>query len=151
MSENEITTLLKEAHNDELETVINYQTNAIVLDGVEAEEISASLRQDVQEELQHAADIGERLDQLGDRPRASLEIEMRQEAMQPPEDSTDVLSTIEGVIEAEEDAVETYRELVEAAEDRDDPVTEDLATELLADEEEHLSEFEGYRKEYVAD
>jgi len=27
-------------------------------------------------------------------------------------------------------------------------VTEDFATELLADEEEHLAEFEGYRKEY---
>lgn len=151
MSDDEITSLLKEAHNDEIETVINYQTNAIILDGVDAEEISASLRQDVQEELQHAADIGERLDQLGDRPGASFDIEMRQEAMQPPEDSTDVLSTIEGVIEAEEDAVETYHELVEAAEDEDDPVTEDLATELLADEEEHLAEFEGYRKEYVAD
>ena len=53
-------------------------------------------------------------------------------------------TVVEGVIEAESDAVSTYQELVDLAEDADDPVTEDLAAELLADEEEHLVEFEGF-------
>jgi bacterioferritin len=70
---------------------------------------------------------------------------MSQEALQPPEEATDELSVVEGVIEAESDAVATYRELIEAAEEAGDPVTEDLATELLADEEEHLAEFEGFK------
>ena len=73
---------------------------------------------------------------------------MGQDDLQPPEDPTNVLSVIDGVIEAEKGAVETYRELIDVAEEADDPVTEDFATELLADEEEHLAEFEGYRKEY---
>lgn len=140
--------LLDDAHNDELETVINYQTNSIVLEGVGAEEIKASLATDVQEELKHAEELGERLSQLGGRPSGSQSIEMRQSDLQPPEDSTDVLSVIDGVIAAESGAVETYREIIDAAEEADDPVTEDLATELLADEEEHLHEFEGFRTEY---
>jgi bacterioferritin len=140
--------LLAEARNDEFETVINYQTDAIALSGVAAEEVSESLSADVQEELGHAEEIGERISQLGGQPEGSFDMEMSQEALQPPEDSTDTLEVIDGVIAAEEGAVETYRELIDVAEEADDPVTEDLATELLADEEEHLAEFEGYHKEY---
>lgn len=138
--------LLQKARNDELETVINYQTNAIALAGVEAQEIADSLSADVEEELGHAEEIGERISVLGGEPRGSYDIEMGQESLQPPAEATDVLSVVEGVIEAESDAVSTYQELVEAAEEAGDPVTEDLATELLADEEEHLAEFEGFRK-----
>jgi bacterioferritin len=140
--------LLAEARNDEFETVINYQTDAIALSGVAAEEVADSLSADVQEELTHAEEIGERISQLGGQPEGSFDMEMSQQSLQPPEDPTDTLDVIDGVIEAEEGAVETYRELIDVAEEADDPVTEDLATELLADEEEHLAEFEGYRKEY---
>jgi bacterioferritin len=140
--------LLAEARNDEFETVINYQTDAIALAGVAAEEVAESLSADVQEELGHAEEIGERIVQLGGQPKGSFDMEMSQASLQPPEDPTDTLDVIDGVIEAEEGAVETYRELIDVAEEADDPVTEDLATELLADEEEHLAEFEGYRKEY---
>ena len=143
--------LLQEARNDELETVINYQANAIALSGVEAQEIADSLAEDVGEELGHAEEIGERISVLGGEPRGSYEIEMSQESLQPPEEATDQLSVVEGVIEAESDAVSTYQELVEAAEEASDPVTEDLATELLADEEEHLAEFEGFREGLLAE
>ncbi|HET7322731.1 MAG TPA: ferritin-like domain-containing protein [Halococcus sp.] len=140
--------VLAQARNDEFETVINYQTDAIALAGIAAEEVAESLRADVQEELGHAEEIGERIVQLGGQPKGSFDMEMGQESLQPPEDPTDTPAVIEGVIEAEKGAVETYRELIEIAEEADDPVTEDLATELLADEEEHLTEFEGFRKEY---
>jgi bacterioferritin len=51
----------------------------------------------------------------------------------------------------EEDAIATYRELIEAAEAADDPLTEDLAVTLLADEEAHRTEFRGFEKEYRED
>jgi bacterioferritin len=60
----------------------------------------------------------------------------------------DVLSVIEGVLDAEEDAISTYRALIDAATEADDPVTEDIAVTILADEEAHRTEFRGYRKEY---
>ncbi|WP_353633918.1 ferritin-like domain-containing protein [Halobacterium sp. NMX12-1] len=151
MTSEEVTRLLRKAYGDEIETVMNYMTNSIVLDGVRAEEIKESLQTDIQEELSHAEQLGERLKQLDEQPPASAEFEAHQHSLQPPEDTTDVLSVIDGVLDAEEDAIDTYRDLIDAAEDADDPVTEDLAVTILADEEAHRTEFRGYRKEYRSD
>jgi len=140
--------LLRKGYSDEIETVINYQTNAIILDGVRAEEIKESLQEDIQEELEHSELLGQRLKQLGARPPSSMEFTARQESLQPPEDSTNVPAVIEGVLEAEEDAIATYRELIDEAEAASDPVTEDLAVTILTDEEAHRSKFQGFQKEY---
>ncbi|PSP37898.1 rubrerythrin [Halobacteriales archaeon SW_8_65_20] len=141
--------LLRKAYGDEMETIMNYLTNSVVLDGVRAQEVKEGLRQDAtQEEIQHAQMLGERLKQLGARPPASGGFEARQDSLQPPEDPANVLSVIDGVLEAENDAIDTYRSLIEAAEAADDPVTEDLAVEILADEEAHRTEFKSYRREY---
>jgi bacterioferritin len=148
MSSDRVIDLLRKAYGDEIETVMNYQTNAIVLDGVRAEEIKESLQTDIQEELDHAQQLGNRLKQLDARPPSSADFVARQDSLQPPEDSTDVLSVIRGVLDAEEDAIATYRDLIDAAEDADDPVTEDLAVTILADEEAHRTEFRGFEKEY---
>jgi bacterioferritin len=151
MTSDRVIELLRKSYADEIETVMNYQTNAIILDGVRAEEIKESLQQDVQEELGHAEMLGNRLKQVGARPPSSAEFTAQQDSLQPPEDSTDVLSVIRGVIEAEQDAIDTYRELINEAEAADDPVTEDLAVTLLADEEAHRTEFRGFEKEYQND
>jgi len=151
MSDEDVTRLLKEAYSDEIETVMNYLSNAVVLDGVRAEEIKNSLEADVQEELNHAQMLAERLKQLDEQPPGSMEFEARQESLQPPEDTTDVPAVIEGVIEAEDDAIEKYKQLAKAAEENDDLVTEDIAVTLLTDEEAHRTEFRGFRKEYVQD
>jgi len=151
MSSDRIIELLRAGYRDEIETVMNYQTNAIILDGVRAEEIKASLQEDIQEELTHAEQLGQRLKQLGARPPSSMEFTAQQESLQPPEDSTDVLAVINGVLDAEEDAIATYRDLVDAATDANDPVTEDLAVTILADEEAHRTEFRGFQKEYRND
>ncbi|WP_276270701.1 ferritin-like domain-containing protein [Haloarcula litorea] len=151
MTDDRVIELLRRAYGDEIETVMNYQTNAIVLDGVRAEEIKESLQADIQEELGHAEMLGQRLKQLDAQPPGSGEFTARQDSLQPPADSTDVLSVIEGVLDAENDAIETYRDLVDAAEEASDPVTEDLAVTILADEEAHRTEFRGFRKEYKKD
>ncbi|WP_277543094.1 ferritin-like domain-containing protein [Haloarcula laminariae] len=144
----EVITVLQSAYLEELETVMNYRTNSIVLDGVRAQEIKESLEEDIQEELTHAELLGQRLKQLDARPPGSAEFTAQQESLQPPEDSTDVLAVIRGVLDAEEDAISTYRELVDLAREADDPVTEDLAVEILGDEEAHRTEFRGFEKEY---
>ncbi|MDZ7701266.1 MAG: ferritin-like domain-containing protein [Halobacteriales archaeon] len=151
MASDDVISLLERAYADEIETVTNYLANAIVLDGVRAAEIRESLQADIQEELGHAQQLGDRLKQLDERPPGSMAIEPRQTSLQPPEDSTDVLAVIDGVIEAEEGAIATYRELIDAADAADDHVTEDLAVTLLADEEAHRQEFRGFRKEYRQD
>ncbi len=148
MSSDRVVELLRKAYGDEIETVMNYQTNAIVLDGVRAEEIKESLQDDIQEELAHSEQLGQRLKQLGARPPSSMEFTPRQESLQAPADSTDVPAVINGVLEAEEGAIETYRELIDAAQEAGDPVTEDLAVTILSDEEAHRTEFRGFQKEY---
>nr|WP_312912588.1 ferritin-like domain-containing protein [Natronosalvus caseinilyticus] len=151
MMADEVTDILTKAYIDELETVMNYLTNAIVLDGVHAEEVKESLEADVEEELEHARMLGNRLKQLDESPPGSMEFEARQSSLQPPEDTTDVQSVIEGVLEAEEDAIDTYRALFEAAGEANDPVTEDVAVTILADEEAHRTEFRGFQKEFPND
>ena len=151
MTSDRVVDLLRKAYGDELETVMNYQTNAIVLDGVRAEEIKQSLQEDIQEELDHSQQIGNRLKQLDARLPGSAEFTARQESLQPPEDTTNVSSVIDGVLEAEDDAINTYRDLVEAAREANDPVTEDLAVTILTDEEAHRTEFRGFQKEYQND
>ncbi|MBV0924088.1 rubrerythrin [Halomicroarcula limicola] len=151
MADDTVIDLLRQAYGDEMETVMNYQTNAIALDGVRAEEIKQSLREDIQEELGHAEQLGQRLKQLDAQIPGSSEFVARQDSLQPPENTTDVLAVIEGVLDAENDAIQTYRDLVDAAEAADDPVTEDLAVTILADEEAHRTEFRGFRKEYRND
>ncbi|MEY7851237.1 ferritin-like domain-containing protein [Natrarchaeobius sp. A-rgal3] len=151
MTTDEITALLTEAYVDELETVMNYLTNAIVLDGIHAEEVKESLEADVQEELDHAKMLGERLKQLDESPPGSEAFEATQSSLQPPEDTTDVRSVIDGVLEAEDEAIDTYRSLADAADGANDPVTEDVAVSILADEEAHHTEFRGFRKEFPSD
>ncbi len=85
------------------------------------------------------------------RPPSSAEFTARQDSLQPPEDSTNVLLVIRGVLDAEEGPIETYRSLIDAAWGADDPATEDLAVTILVDEEAHRTEFRGFEKEYQND
>lgn len=132
----------------EIETVQNYIANSINLDGVRAEEIKSSLAADVGEELTHAQNFAKRIKELDGHVPGSLEFKPEQTYMQPPADSTDVVSVIKGVITAEEGAMEHYRSLIAAAEAASDYVTADLVTTVLADEEAHRRQFMGFLKEY---
>jgi bacterioferritin len=145
MKNKAIIALLQSAYAAELETVANYLANSVWLDGLRAEEVKESLDEDIAEELGHAKKLAQRIKQLGGRPPGSLSLARGQKSLQPPKDSTDLYSVIKGVIDAEEDAIATYRKLIKAC-DGTDYVTQDLAVELLADEEAHRCQFAGYRK-----
>ena len=64
-TKNDIIASLRQAYNMEVETVINYLANSLQLEGVRAEFIKQALATDIQEELGHAQ-------QLGNRPAAEL-------------------------------------------------------------------------------
>lgn len=144
---NEIIALLTQAYWMELETVQNYIANSINPDGVRAEEIKKSLAADITDEIGHAQQFGRRIKELYGRVPGSQEFKASQTSLQPPKDSTDITSVIRGVIEAEQGAIDHYQKLIQACEGVD-YVTADMVTEILADEEGHLRQFEGYLKEY---
>ncbi|HMO51035.1 MAG TPA: ferritin-like domain-containing protein [Kiritimatiellia bacterium] len=143
----DIIAALTDAYWKELETVQNYLANSVNLDGVRAEEIKKALAADVAEELTHAQQLASRIKVLGGQVPGSKEFKARQKGLQPPKDTTDVLSVIEGVLEAEEDAIVGYNRLIKLCDGRD-YVTQDLAVTLLADEEGHRQLFHSFMKEY---
>ena len=138
---------LQQAYNMEVETVINYLSNSLHLEGVRADFIKQALAADIQGELTHAQQLGNRIKQLNGAVPGSLQLKMTQVSLQPPEDTTDVVAVIKGVLEAEEDAINHYKALIRLT-DGEDYVTQDLAITILADEEGHRQQFQGYLKEY---
>ena len=148
-SRDEIAAELKRSYDMEIETVMNYLANSVHLDGFHAMEVRELLKQDVQEELGHAQAIAERLKVLHHRIPGSLEIKLSQQKLQPPKESTDVASVVRGVIAAESDAITLYEKLIEMC-DEVDYVTQDMVIDLLADEEKHRREFEGFLRDIEA-
>jgi bacterioferritin len=131
----------------EMETVMNYIANSVNLDGVRAEEIKKSLAADIQAELGHAQSLARRIKTIGGRVSGSKGFTAGQDSLQPPADSTDVVTVIRGVIQAEEAAIAQYNKLIKLC-DGVDYVTQDLCIQSLADEEEHRRDFMGYLSEY---
>src|SRR5688572_33102223 len=97
----EILELLERAYWMEMETVMSYVANAAALDGIRAEEIAEALETDVDEELGHARKFAGRIKELYGTPPGSLAFTAEQTELQPPEDATDVVAVIRGVIAAE--------------------------------------------------
>jgi bacterioferritin len=143
----EILGLLTRAYWMEVETVMSYLANAAALDGIRAEEVAEALGADVDEELQHARKFAGRIKELYGTPPGSLEFTAEQRSLQPPEDPTDVVTVIRGVIEAESGAIEHYTRIIEAC-DGVDWGTQDMVIDILRDEEGHLRRFERYLREF---
>jgi len=145
----EIVGLLTRAYWMEMETVMSYLALSAHIDGIRAEEIAEALAADVGEELGHARRFAERIKELYGTPPGSLEFTPEQTFLQPPEDPTDVVAVIRGVIQAEAGAIEHYNRIIEAC-DGVDWATQDMVIEILRDEEGHLRAFERYLAEYEA-
>ena len=147
-SKNDVIAGLRQAYNMEVETVINYLANSQQLEGVRADFIKQALSTDIQEELGHAQQLGHRIKQLGGSVPGSTHLKMTQRSLEPPDDPTDVVTVIKGVLQAEEDAIRQYKELIKQT-DGEDYVTQELAINILGQEEAHRQQFEGYLKEYT--
>ena len=146
----EILELLEQAYWMEIETVMSYVANSINPDGVRAQEIRESLEQDIQEELGHAQQYANRIKELDGVVPGSEQFKAEQSFLQPPEEQTDIVHVIKGVIEAESGAIEHYNRIIEFTEGKD-PVTQDMVIEILRDEEGHRRLFQGFLREYEAE
>src|ERR1700730_11008454 len=105
VTKEQIVANLYKSYAMEVETVLNYLANSLDLEGVRAEFIKKALATDIQEELNHAQQLGNRIKQLGGSVPGSLSLQLTQRSLQPPKDSTDVLTVIKGVLGAEEEAI----------------------------------------------
>jgi bacterioferritin len=135
------------AYGMELETVQNYISASVNLDGVRSDVIKKALAADVPAELAHAQQIAARIKTIGGTVPGSLSLIRDQKFLQPKADTTDVVSVIRGVIEAENGAIAQYNKIIKAC-DGIDYVTQDMVIGILGDEEAHRREFIGFLKEY---
>jgi bacterioferritin len=126
---------------------MSYISNSVNPDGVRAQEIVESLQKDIQEELGHAQQFAARIKELYGVVPGSMDFKPEQSYLQPPEQQTDIVHVIKGVIEAETGAIEHYNAVIELTEGVD-PVTNDMVIAILRDEEGHRRLFEGYLREY---
>ncbi len=143
----EIIENLQIAYAMELETVQNYIAASVNLDGVRSEVIKRALAADIVEELTHAQTLANRIKTIGGTVPGSFALEKNQKSLQPLEDTTDIVSVIKGVIDAENGAIAQYNKIIQVS-DGIDYVTQDMAITLLSGEEDHRREFIGFLKEY---
>jgi bacterioferritin len=139
--------LLEQAYWMEIESVMSYLANSVNPDGVRAQEIREALEDDIQEALGHAQQFASRIKELHGIVPGSLDFSPEQTYLQPPGEQTDVVHVIKGVIEAETGAIEHYNRIIEVT-DGVDWATQDMAIEILRDEEGHRRLFEGFLREY---
>jgi bacterioferritin len=143
----EIVELLTRAYWMEIESVMSYIANSINPDGVRAQEVRESLESDIQDELGHAQQFGNRIKELYGVVPGSQEFSAEQSFLQPPQQQTDLVHVIKGVIEAETGAIEHYNRIIETT-NGVDWVTQDMVIDILRDEEGHRRLFEGFLREF---
>ena len=145
-----IVALLTKAYWMEIETVMSYIANSVNPDGVRAQEIVEALEEDIQEELTHAQEFAKRIKELYGVVPGSMAFKAEQSFLQPPQKQTDIVHIIRGVIEAERGAIQHYTQLIEEC-DGVDWVTQDMAIDILRDEQGHMRLFEGFLREFQAE
>ena len=144
---NPVIDALIRAYHAELETIMNYIAASTNPDGVRAKQVAQALAADIPSELLHAQTLAKRIKTIGGVVPGSMSFVPSQKALQPPKEPTDIIAVIKGVIAAEEGAIENYERIIKLCEGKD-YATQDMAIEILGDEQEHLREFSGFLKEY---
>lgn len=147
MKNQQIINELCTAYAMELETVQNYIAASVNLDGVRSDVIKKALAADIATEVTHAQQVAARIKTIGGMVPGSLALPRNQQSLQPPEDTTDVVAIIKGVIAAEESAIVQYTKIIKLC-DGVDYVTQDMVIGILGGEEDHRREFMGFLKEY---
>lgn len=151
VTQSELVKELKKAYVEELLSLQNYLSIGNYLEGVDGEYIGDSLVGDVDEEKSHAERLAQRLTELDARPVLSSEVSdlegVSQDIMLSVDNEGSVRDAVEAVIELESGAVKRYKRIIRYARELGDETTRTLAEDLLADEEEHLDEFEGYKNQ----
>ena len=141
---------LRKAYLDELLAFYSYWITAQVAEGFHGEELSEHFEREAQDELGHARKLAQRIMELGGDPvvpPGQWEAGANGPWTAPRSDRTDAEGMLQDQLRAEAKAIEAYHRLARMTFGKD-PVTYQLATELLADEvrhEEFLENLLGHR------
>ena len=143
----ELITMLNKALADEWLAYYQYWIGAKVAVGVPKEAVVAELTQHAADELRHAGLLADRIIQLGGtpllEPKAWLEFtNCKYEKPSNP----DVRSLLDQNIRGEQCAIGVYKKLMDYTKDKD-PVTYDIALQIITDEVMHEEDLEAIKKD----
>ena len=124
---------LNQALSEELTALIQYLWHHIQGRGIESAAVGEIFKATSMTEMNHAYKLAERIDLLGGQPNMS---------MAPAKTGGDVRQMIRDDLAAEYGAIETYKRLIDLADDEDDDVTEQMLIGILKDEQEHANTWE---------
>ncbi|MFQ6092347.1 MAG: bacterioferritin [bacterium] len=130
MDKEKIVEGLNRALERELSVITQYFWHHVMAKGIESQAVKGIFKGISITEMKHAEMLAERIDFLGGTPTTKpREIKV----------GGDLKSMIAADVKAEEEAVDLYKELIETC--KEDIVTRRMLEGILADEEEHLSQF----------
>ena len=115
--------------------------------GALARELARSSSEAIDEELRHATHVANRIRELYGVAPGSMSFQAEQSSLQPTRRQSAIVHAINDVIAAETDAIERYNTIIAATEDSD-PLTNDVVSTILIDEEDHRRMFEGFLREH---
>lgn len=130
--------LLNEALATELVCTLRYRHHYIAAQGINSEAVRREFLEHAKDELEHAMEIAERIDQLGGNPEFNPQGLHTLSASQYVEGDNLVEMLKEDLV-AERIAVATYREMIRYFANHD-PTTRRLFERILAKEEEHAAD-----------
>ncbi|MEM7168091.1 MAG: ferritin-like domain-containing protein [Planctomycetota bacterium] len=137
MKKEEILRRLNELFAEEIEAGLRYLHLSVTVTGLERLLVRQTLQENLQETLEHAQTIGERILHMGGVPELDLRVQI-------PAEKTTAAEAIRTAREFEQAALDAYRELLDdVAADPDADVTlEEFLREQVAVESQHVAELD---------
>ena len=128
----ELIELLNKAIAREIGVSVQYMWQHVMAMGMKSPEVKDIFEDIAIEEMKHAEKIAERLFYLGGIPTTKPT---------PIIVGGSLENMVEKDLEAENEAIELYREIIDLAAEKEDSTTRLLFEEILTDEEEHKHTF----------
>ncbi len=126
---------LNELYAEEVEASLRYLHLAVTLKGMDRLLVRKILLENMEETIEHAQLVAEKIVQLGETPTLSVKIDLPPERVR----GTEALKT---ALVFEKAALDAYRELLERVEGTNDVVLEEFARAQVTLESQHVSDLE---------
>ena len=136
MSREESLKRLNELFAEELEAAIRYLHLAATVKGLDRLLVRDTLLSNMNETLDHAQTIAEKMVHLGGAPGLDLKLRISPE-------KTSGADAIRTALAFEQAALDAYREFLDSIKDQDDVVLEEFLRAQVAPESEHVAELYG--------
>ncbi len=134
----ELLDMLNKAIARELQVSIQYMWHHVMWRGIKGYAVKDAFESIAIEEMKHAEEIAERLFYLGETPTTKPT---------PIAVGGSLKEMLEADTQAEVEAIELYRDIIEQAQKEGDTTTARMFRRILAEEEDHHDTFEGLLEE----